>query len=166
MKRVMVVAVVAATFSALAMPAASAQVVALGASNTRGKGVKPAEAFPAQIGAILRANGRPMQVRNAGVDGDTSAGMLARLDRVLPSGTRVVLLQIGGNDNRRGIDNAQRAANIAAIRQKLQARGISIVDADGAVTGALRSGMRQADGIHLTPEGHATVARQLANAIQ
>jgi acyl-CoA thioesterase I len=164
MKRTSIVATAVAAFVMLATPA-TAQVVALGASNTRGKGVKPGEAFPAQIAALLRANGRPMQVRNAGVDGDTSAGMLARLDRAVPNGTKVVILQIGGNDARRGIDATQRAANISAIRQKLQARNISIVEADSAVGGALRSGMTQTDGIHLTPEGHVAVARQLANAI-
>ncbi len=155
-----------ATLFLFSCGAASAQVVALGASNTRGKGVTPAQAFPAQLAAILKASGRPMTVRNAGIDGDTSSGMLARMDRAVPSGTRIVVLQVGGNDARQGIGQAQRAANIAEINRRLVARGIAVVDADGPVVGALRSGLAQADGIHLTPDGHRQVAQQLAGSIQ
>jgi acyl-CoA thioesterase-1 len=52
----------------------SAQVVALGASNTEGKGVGSSEAFPAQLQAMLRAKGAAMVVTNAGVSGDTTGG--------------------------------------------------------------------------------------------
>jgi acyl-CoA thioesterase I len=143
-----------------------AQVVALGASNTAGKGVARSDAFPAQLAAILRANGRPMQVRNAGVSGDTTSGMLARLNAATPAGTRFVIVQYGGNDSRQGITDAQRTANIAAIEQRLAAKGIRTIDADGLVRNALRSGLRQADGIHLTPDGHKQVAQQLAASVQ
>jgi acyl-CoA thioesterase I len=60
--------------------AAQAQVVALGASNTAGKGVAPQESYPAQLEAMLRAKGYSGHVVNAGLNGDTTAGMLARLD--------------------------------------------------------------------------------------
>ena len=47
--------------------AAQAQVVALGASNTAGKGVAPQEAYPAQLEAMLRAKGYSGHVVNAGL---------------------------------------------------------------------------------------------------
>ena len=145
---------------------ANAQIVALGASNTAGYGVGAAAAFPAQLQEILRANGRPMSVTAPGVSGDTTAGMLARLSSAVPNGTKIVVLQIGGNDRSKGISPAVAAANRAEIRKQLQARGIRTVEADGYVLSALQSGLKQSDGIHLTAEGHRRVAQQLAASIR
>src|SRR5271169_6480528 len=89
-----VVALVSPTFAV----AHAATVVALGASNTFGKGVSRNQAYPAQLEALLRARGLGVHVVNAGVNGDTTGGMLARLDHVVPKGTSVVVLQPGGND--------------------------------------------------------------------
>ncbi|MDH8442206.1 arylesterase, partial [Klebsiella pneumoniae] len=50
----------------------SAQIVALGASNTAGYGVGASAAFPAVLQELLRAKGWPMTVSNAGVSGDTT----------------------------------------------------------------------------------------------
>jgi acyl-CoA thioesterase-1 len=159
-------AVFIAFFTIAGFDAVSAQIVALGASNTAGKGVGSSDAFPAQVEVILRAQGRPMSVSNAGINGDTTAGMLSRLSRSVPDGTKYVILQFGGNDARGGKSPAERKTNIASINQQLKARGIKIIHADGFVRTALQSGMRQADGIHLTVEGHRRVAQQIAAAIQ
>ena len=104
------------------MGPASAQVVALGASNTEGRGVSSSESFPAQLQAMLQARGSSLRVTNAGVSGDTTGGMLARLSRVVPDGTKIVILQFGGNDLRRNISPAARQANIASIQQELRTR--------------------------------------------
>ena len=61
--------------------------VALGASNTYGKGVARNQAFPAQLEAILRAKGLNVRVINAGINGDTTEGMLQRMDGAVPNGT-------------------------------------------------------------------------------
>ncbi len=156
----------AAGVMALSSAASNAQVVALGASNTAGMGVGSSSAYPAQLESILRARGKSMSVSNAGVSGDTTAGMLSRLASAVPAGTRIVILQFGGNDRRRGVSEGERQANIAEIQKQLRARGIRTVNADGLVGGALRSGLRQADGIHLTEEGHKRVAGQLAASIR
>lgn len=156
----------AASLMVLSIASSHAQVVALGASNTAGKGVGSSSAYPAQLESILRAKGRPMFVSNAGVSGDTTAGMLSRLASAVPTGTRIVVLQFGGNDRRRGVSGDQRQANIAEIQKQLRARSIRMVNADGLVGAALRSGLKQADGIHLTEEGHKRVAEQLAASIR
>src|SRR6201990_1087009 len=83
--------------------AASGTVVALGASNTYGRGVARNQAYPAQLQAMLRAAGYNVTVINAGINGDTTAGMLRRVDRMVPLGTSVVILQPGGNDARKGM---------------------------------------------------------------
>lgn len=157
---------VAGLLALVSATGSSAQIVALGASNTAGYGVSSSASFPVQLQAILRAKGRPMSVSNAGVSGDTTAGMLSRLSGAVPAGTRVVVLQFGGNDRRRGVSESERQANIAEIQKQLKAKGIRTVNADGLVGAALRSGLKQADGIHLTEEGHKRVAEQLAASIR
>jgi acyl-CoA thioesterase-1 len=152
--------------SMAAVQSASAQVVALGASNTEGHGVGSSEAYPAQLERMLQAKGSHTSVTNAGIFGDTTEGMLSRLSSSVPDGTKVVILQFGGNDTRRGITPAQRQANIARIQQQLHARGIKTVAADPYVGAALRSGMAQSDRIHLTAAGHQKVAAQLASSIR
>jgi acyl-CoA thioesterase I len=144
----------------------NAQIVALGASSTAGYGVGASSAFPALLEAMLRAKGRPMSVSNAGISGDTTGGMLARLSSAVPQGTRIVILQIAGNDAMKGMSPANAAANRAEIRRQLHARGIRTIEADGLVQSALRSGLRQADGVHMTAEGHRRVAQQLAASIR
>jgi acyl-CoA thioesterase I len=100
---------------------ADAQIVALGASSTAGYGVGAASSFPAQLEAMLRAKGRPMSVANAGISGDTTGGMLARLSSAVPQGTRIVILQIAGNDAMKGMSLTAAAANRAEIRRQLHA---------------------------------------------
>jgi acyl-CoA thioesterase-1 len=142
-------------------------VVAVGASNTEGRGrgatnmgVPRSQAYPAQLERILRAQGVDAHVRNAGVAGDTTAGMLARLNSAVPAGTHVVILQPGGNDARRGGSDAQRAANIAEITRRLRARNIPVIVLDRFGQGI--SQHRLADGQHFSAAGHAAVAASLA----
>jgi acyl-CoA thioesterase-1 len=157
---------IAALLSFAAIASANAQIVALGASSTAGYGVGASAAYPAQLEAMLRAKGRPMSVSNAGISGDTTGGMLARLSSAVPPGTRIVILQIAGNDAMKGMSATAAAANRAEIRRQLHARGIRTVEADGYVQSAVRSGLRQPDGIHMTAQGHRRVAEQLAASIR
>ncbi|MEQ1834303.1 MAG: FlgD immunoglobulin-like domain containing protein, partial [Candidatus Eisenbacteria bacterium] len=71
------------------------QIVALGASNTAGWGVAPDEAYPSALQRLLKAKGVDAAMVNAGIPGDTTAGMLGRLEGVLTADTRVVILQPG-----------------------------------------------------------------------
>jgi acyl-CoA thioesterase I len=170
MVRLMTAAAIA--FGMLALPASPADaqqagIVALGASNTYGKGrgqhpggVAPGRAYPAQLQAMLKARGYNVSVRNAGVPGDTTAGMLARLGSAVPNGTQVVILQPGGNDARRGIGAGQRAANIAEIRRRLQARGIRVIVLE-RIRSLTPRASRDADGQHFDARGHAAVAADL-----
>src|SRR3979409_1477369 len=84
------------------MSADAATIVELGAGNTYGKGVARNQAYPAQLEAILRAKGVNVHVVNAGINGDTTEGMLGRLDSAVPNGTSAVILKPGGNDRRKG----------------------------------------------------------------
>ena len=153
---------VLATVGAVTCPAA-AQVVCLGASNTRGMGVTNEAAYPVQLEAMLRAKGYRGRVLNSGISGDTTAGMLARLDSAVPPDTRVVILQPGGNDlRRRGAGAAEREANIQKILSRLGSRGIQVVMLQNDMLRAVPNQYRQADGEHLTPEGYRLLASWLA----
>jgi acyl-CoA thioesterase-1 len=135
----------------------AATVVALGASNTYGKGVARGQDFPAQLQAILRAKGLNVRVINAGINGDTTEGMLARLDHLVPNGTSAVILQPGGNDRRKGSPD-----RTGEIQSRLNARGIRVIMLPNSVFGGLP---HQPDGQHLTPEGYHMVAEHLASEV-
>lgn len=143
-------------FSALGI-AHAATVVALGASNTFGKGVSRSQSYPAQLETLLRAKGLNVRVINAGVNGDTTGSMLARLDRVVPKGTSVVILQPGGNDRRK-----LAADNTPAIQSRLSALGIKVVMLPN---GMLHGLPHQPDGQHLTPEGYHMLAEELVGQV-
>jgi acyl-CoA thioesterase I len=137
--------------------AQAATVVALGASNTFGKGVSRGQAYPAQLEALLRAKGLNARVVNAGINGDTTGGMLARLDRVVPKGTSVVILQPGGNDRRKLAPD-----RTSEIQGRLAAMGIKVVMLPN---GMLSGKPHQPDGQHLTPEGYHMLAEELAGQV-
>jgi acyl-CoA thioesterase I len=117
---------------------AHAQIVAFGASNVAGRGVGSSEAFPARLERMLAAKGCNIHVANAGISGDTNAGMLARLDQ------------------------GDQKPEYAAIVARLRSRCIKIipVTANGVGRGELQS-----DGIHLTAEGHALLAARLLPSV-
>jgi acyl-CoA thioesterase I len=136
-------------------------IVAIGASNVAGKGVWPLQAWPAQLEGMLKAKGYNVQIKNAGKSGDTTSGMLHRLIFAVPSGTKIVILDmLGGYYNNRKTTAASQArghTDMEEIEARLKSRGIIIVP------WAMRPpvSLRQADGIHLTAEGHKLAAEQL-----
>ena len=136
------------------------RIVALGASNTAGWGVAPAESYPAQLGALLAAKGIPATVINAGIPGDTTGGMLARLEHEVAPGTQLVILQPGSNDERYG-SGGERAANIAEIERRLSARGTKLLVVENSMLAELPRSELRADGIHYTPRGYAILAEHL-----
>ncbi len=136
------------------------RIVALGASNTEGYGVASTESYPSRLHALLIARGIRNEVLNAGISGDTTSGMLARLDAHVPEGTRIVLFQPGMNDLHPSL-LAGREDNIRAIKARLTARGIAIIMVENSLLAELPPGERAWDGIHFTPQGYALLAERL-----
>lgn len=145
-----------------AAEAAHTLVVALGASSTAGKGVEVQQTYPAQLESMLNALGLQVRVVDAGVNGDSSAGMLARLDADVPDGTRIVILQAGTNDAGAPGHNE----NIAEIVARLKARSIRVVLFRTALMRDLRHDYTQDDGHHLTPEGYRILASRLLPLVE
>lgn len=108
-------------------PARPLRIVALGDSLSAGFGLKPGEAFPDQLQRLLAAKGHQVEITNAGVSGDTTAGGLARLDWAVPEGTDAVILELGANDALSGKPPAQARRNLEAIVQQLKARRIDVL---------------------------------------
>ncbi len=150
-------AILAASLSFGHAHAASGTIVALGASNTNGKGVARNQAYPAQLEAILRAKGHTVRVVNAGINGNTTGQMLARLDGAVPRGASAVILQPGGNDRRKG--EGDTAQNIAEIQARLSAKGVRVIMMENSM---FRGMPKQSDGQHLTPEGYRMLAEAIA----
>jgi acyl-CoA thioesterase-1 len=123
--------------------------VALGASNTQGKGVERGQDFPAQRQATLRAAGLAVSVANAGAIGDTTAGMSSRFDGAVDSSTRAPVLQPGADES---------AGNIARIRAAAASRRIRVATVPNAM---LRGEPRQGDDQHPTPDGYRALAAEL-----
>lgn len=148
-------------------PALAAQVVAIGASNTIGAGqgnqhggVVPSEAWPAQLEQLLHAHGANVQVKNAGIAGDTTCNMLSRLDGEIGPDTKVVIIQPGGNDSWKGACRFDRAQNVAEMQRRLRSRGIKPIL---LLQMASIAGNRnlEVDGQHFNKAGHAAMAAWL-----
>ncbi|WP_230661355.1 GDSL-type esterase/lipase family protein [Psychrobacter sp. I-STPA10] len=99
-----------------------AQVVALGDSLTYGYGATPETAYPAVLDEMTQ-----WRIHNAGVNGNTSADVLARLDDIIATKPDLVLLGVGGNDVLQRIQPATTKANIIQIIQRLKAANIPVV---------------------------------------
>ncbi len=100
----------------------------LGDSLTAGLGLTVAEAYPARIQEMFAAEGyRDVEISNAGVSGDTTAGGLRRIEALLTPNVRIVVVALGGNDALRGLSVTQTRDNVSAIVSGLLDRGIRVM---------------------------------------
>lgn len=112
----------------LAPPPASAAPtwVFVGDSLTAGYGLAPDEGYVAQLEGLLRGRGLGVQLKNAGVSGDTSAGVRRRLGWLLRGRPDALFLCIGSNDGMRGQPIEAMKENIRATVREAQAQGVRV----------------------------------------
>lgn len=103
------------------------EVLAFGDSLTQGYGLTPGEGLVPQLQGWLATQGTEVQVVNAGVSGDTTAGGRARIDWSLTPGIDAVIVELGGNDLLRGLPPAAARANLDAILATVTARGLPVL---------------------------------------
>ncbi|MCT4579148.1 arylesterase [Donghicola sp.] len=115
---------VCTTTSALA---AEVTIAALGDSLTQGYGLPQGEGFVPQLQDWLTARGEDVEVLNAGVSGDTTAGGLSRVDWTLTDDVDAMIVALGGNDLLRGIDPAVSRANLEGILVAAEERGVEVL---------------------------------------
>ena len=103
-----------------ATPDARRTVLFLGTSLTAGLGLDPDSAYPQLIQRKIDASSLPYQVVNAGVSGETSAGLLRRLDWVLQRPAAVIVVETGANDGLRGIPVEAMRSSIGDVLARIR----------------------------------------------
>jgi acyl-CoA thioesterase-1 len=115
----------------LCLPAARAAeqtIVVVGDSLSSGYGIAAEQSWVAMLEDRLRSEGYGYQVVNASIAGDTSAGGLARLPRLLEvHDPELVVLELGGNDGLRGQPVTTLRDNLARMIEQSRASGAEVV---------------------------------------
>jgi acyl-CoA thioesterase-1 len=161
-------------------------IVCFGDSITHGYMVTDQDSFPSRLAALLG-----VRVMNRGIDGDTTEGALARLDRdVLRVRPDAVLVEFGANDLLVGVSADRFRANLDTMVRAIQGGGAVAVllslgscaawddrfetavaatagDRDCPIlTGLLRDIAGRPglvfDGVHPTAEGYRIIAGRVA----
>ena len=113
--------------ASVAVPGTGPRVVFLGDSITAGLHLPSDEAFPAVLGRLLAAEGRPIRVQAAGQSGDTSAGGLRRADWVLEPPPDILVVELGANDALRVQPVENITDNLRQIIRKGKAVGAEVL---------------------------------------
>jgi acyl-CoA thioesterase-1 len=100
---------------------AKPRVLFLGTSLTAGLGLDPDSAYPAVLQRLAARDGAALEVINAGLSGETSAGALRRADWLLTQPLSLIVIETGANDGLRGLLPDSTAANIEALIAKARA---------------------------------------------
>ena len=151
--------VLATVGCAASAQAETTRIVAIGASNTSGYAVGASNAWPAVLERMLKAKGLDVSVVNAGVTAETSSQTVNRVGSVVTPGTRIVIYDLGGGNDRDSGEGGKTAGNTAAIASRIRALGAIPINASkAAVVGSERgnpSAWIQGDAHH-----HITAASQ------
>src|SRR3954468_9767921 len=79
------------------------KIIFAGTSLTAGLGLDPDSAYPNLIQQKIDSAGLPFESVNGGVSGETTAGLLQRLDWLLRGDFDVIVIETGANDGLRGV---------------------------------------------------------------
>jgi acyl-CoA thioesterase-1 len=118
-------AVLCLTLTPLAM---ARTLLVVGDSISAGYGLAEGQGWVRLLEGRLRAQQLDYQVVNASISGDTTAGGLARLPRLLADHRpAVVAIELGGNDGLRGQPLAQFERNLTALVEQAKAKGARVL---------------------------------------
>ena len=121
-------ALAGAIFACAAAARAEVRIVAIGDSNLDVPLISKPYMYPAQLERALRERGHKVTVTNAGLRGDTTQGVLDRLDRHVPAGTDIAIVGVGVNDTAVFRLSPQTVGNnLATIVNRLRGRGIEVL---------------------------------------
>ena len=103
-------------------------ILALGDSLTEGLGLPKEESYPAQLEAALKQAGYSnVTVVNSGLSGETSTGLVNRVDWALKTKPDITILTVGANDAMRGIEVDTIESNIRSTIERLQESGSTVI---------------------------------------
>jgi len=117
--------------TAVCLPAAHGAeqtIVVVGDSLSSGYGIAAEQSWVAMLEDRLQAEGYGYRIVNASIAGDTSAGGLARLPRLLAANDpKLVVIELGGNDGLRGQPVATLRDNLAKMIALTKESGAEVV---------------------------------------
>jgi acyl-CoA thioesterase-1 len=100
----------------------------LGDSLTAGLRLLDNQTFPAKIGEMFKADGYPnIDIENAGISADTSAGGLRRVEQVLTPTVKILVVSLGANDALRGIGVNDTRENLRQIIEIALAHNVQVM---------------------------------------
>lgn len=103
-------------------------ILAFGDSLTRGYGLPEEQGLVPQLQTWLNENGgEHIELVNAGLNGDTTAGGLARIEWTLSGEVDGVIVALGGNDMLRGILPTSSRENLDSIVALLTQRELPVM---------------------------------------
>jgi acyl-CoA thioesterase-1 len=97
------------------------KIIFAGTSLTAGLGLDPDSAYPQLIQRKLDSAGFDIDAVNAGVSGETTAGLLQRLDWLLRGQFDLFVIESGANDGLRGVAADAIEANLRQIIRRVRA---------------------------------------------
>ena len=137
-----------------ALPSEDAGVVLFfGDSITAGATLDAAFTYPALLQERLGEAGLDYRTVNAGIDGDTTAGGISRLDDALALGPVLVVVELGVNDAFRGVPSDRTRANLERLVIAFRESGAKVL-----LAGVELGHLGRSYGFELG-EVHAAVAR-------
>ena len=100
----------------------------LGDSLSAGYGIRLEQGWVALLQGRLQAQGYGYRVVNASVSGETTAGGLARLPRVLERHRpAIIVIELGGNDGLRGLPVAEMRRHLGELVARSRAAGARVL---------------------------------------
>lgn len=92
-----------------------------GTSLTEGYGIGEDSAYSVMIQQKIDSVHLPFETVNAGLSGETTAGLLQRMDWLLTEEFDVIVIESGANDGLRGVEASAIRANLIKIIRRVQA---------------------------------------------
>jgi len=107
---------------------AKSVIVVLGDSISAGYGIEIGQSWVSLVQKKLLATNNCCTIANESISGDTSAGGLARIDRILTAHQpKILLIELGANDGLRGLPPALLKTNLAEIVRRAQKAGAKVM---------------------------------------
>ncbi|MDD5461097.1 MAG: arylesterase [Methylococcales bacterium] len=119
---------IAAIISLISMTTMAKPIVVLGDSISAGYGIEVDQGWVALLQKKLDKSKTGYKIINESISGDTSAGGLARIDRILAAQKpAIVIIELGANDGLRGLPPQQMKKNLAGIAHHAQKAGAKVM---------------------------------------
>ncbi len=106
---------------------ATIKIIAFGDSLTEGYNLNKEQAYPKQLESLLKARDHDLSIINQGISGETTAGGLARVSKIIEQKPDAIILCLGGNDSLRGIDPKETYKNLDKIIGEIKTANIKVL---------------------------------------